>query len=124
MKIYFEDGTLDNMLNLYNASAFEGSNVPYIIDAKNGYTVNEIELEGLLKMEEMHSMKITVYTNSLIALSNRYCWNSELNIPELYFRNIPMGNFIRVDELTDKEIRKSHNLMQMYMHGAFNIVRL
>ena len=62
---------------------------------------------------------VSVYTNSLVALKNSYCWNDELQVSELYLRSSKTGDFVRVGTLTDKEIRKPHNLMSMWINGAF-----
>lgn len=113
MKIYFEDGQL-------NIFALELPNVAHYIDASCGYSANQRLLDKFKKNEEMHNTSISIYTNSLIALSNKYCWNSELKLPELYLREYKDGPFVRVTELTDKEIHQVHNLMQMYINGAFH----
>lgn len=112
MKIYFEDGQLKDF-------TLEVPNRAHRIDAACGYSANRRILDKLAKFEETHPTSIIVYTNSLIALSNQYCWNDELKIPDLYLRESINEGFVRVTMLTDKEIHKAHNLMQMYINGAF-----
>ena len=115
MKIYFENDKLQNQAPAFSNSTHKC----YIVNAGDGYSRNVDTLDILLGEEISSSNEVVVYTNSLFALSNKYCWNKELSVPELYIRPEPGFAFVRVDELTDKEIRKAHNLMQMYMNGAF-----
>ena len=107
MKIYFEDDSL--VLGRY-APDFN-----FVIDAGGGMTHNEDALKLYLKI----TPDCVVYTNSLVAMDNRYCWNKELSVPELYIRRDRFSEWFRVDELTDKEIRQQHNLFSMYRNGAF-----
>lgn len=108
MKIYFEDGYL-----------VLGRNAPdfnFVVNSDSGLTNNERYLEFLLKM----TPDCTVYTNSLVAVHNKYCWNAELKIPELYIRRAPTGEWTRVDQLTQRELREGHNLLNLYWSGGFN----
>lgn len=109
MKLYFEDGRLEPKDDLTVAYDF-------IVDAAEGMTANEVMFERIYK-KHPHSH---VYTNSLIALDNKYCWSSELGVPELYFRVGKGFPWIRVDELTDRELRPAHNLLKMVRGGEFH----
>lgn len=109
MKIYFEDGKL-------NANTEVSPR--YIVDASNGYSENKRELDRI-KENDYNS---TVYTNQIIALSNEYCWNENLGVPELYLR-VSNGKFKRADELTDRELRQAHNLEKLYVNGGFNYIK-
>ena len=109
MKIYFEDGQIlpQSMLPFkYN----------HKIDAADGYSYCDDALYWICKNEP----NSVVYTNALSALYNGYVWNEDLNVPELYIR--PRANykeFVRVDKLTNRELREGHNLMKMYMANEF-----
>ena len=107
MKIYFEDGELRADFTLSPRPDFR-------IDASLGPSANEKSLNEILE----NNPNAVVYTNSLIALSNRYCWDSRISTPELYIRGEKMS-FQRVDSLTEREIREAHNLLYMYLNGAF-----
>lgn len=110
MKIYFEDGELLK-------PDFIEAPIIHIIDAKYGFLKNQ---EALDWYNDHYSYGTGyIYTNSLVALSNEYCWNDELKVPELYIRPSAGREFVRVDKLTLRELRQAHNLMRMYMTNAF-----
>lgn len=75
MKIYFEDGRLRD----WDLTTID---YDHEIDAKDGYACNREDLNNILS--EMPGD--VVYTNSLVALDNRYCWNDKLKVPELHIR--------------------------------------
>ena len=107
MKIYFEDGEL-------NRSQSEEFKYDYLVDAKYGYTQNDSALYGY-----MHSnYDAVIYTNSLVALNNKYAWNEELGVPEIYLPK--NGEFIRIDRLTGRLLREGHNILKMFMAGEFD----
>lgn len=113
MKIYFDDGYLNDR----NLLPFH---CDHIINAKAGYLENVEALDKIRK----YCPKNTVYTNSLVALSTEYCWNEDLQVPELYIRQRKDDDFVRIDQLTTRELRQGHNLLKMYMSnefGNFNI---
>lgn len=109
MKIYFEDGRLE--LKNEPTVAYD-----CIIDAADGMTANETMFEY---MHRVHP-DCNVYTNSIIALNNKYCWSDKLGVPELYFRVDKGFPWIRVDKLTDRELRPAHNLLKMTQGGEFH----
>ena len=107
MKVYFEDGRL-----------VHSSDVPdfnFMIDAGMGVTQNE----SALNLYSNLTPDCAIYTNSLVALNNKYCWNDDLKVPELYLRAGENNEFTRVDQLTDRELREGHNLMALYRNGDF-----
>ena len=108
MRIYFEDGPLLKPISLNFKYDFS-------IDAKNGYSFCESRLETA---QHFHP-DCTIYTNSLIALHNRYAWNEELGVPEIYMRDGEHQIFHRIDKLTQRELRQGHNIMKMYMANEF-----
>ena len=110
MKIYFEDGRLKK--DVLNGA------IPYridlMLDATNGYSYCD---SCLWKMSK-DNYNAVVYTNEITALSNRYAWNKELKVPEIYL--IRDDKFVRIDELTARELREGHNIMKMYISGEFD----
>ena len=108
MKIYFEDGPLTAGQSLKLGCR-------YIVNAATGYSDNERTFDRI-KEEEPN---VSVYTNSLVAIKNSYCWNDELQVPELYLRSSKTGEFVRVDTLTDRALRMPHHLLNLYTSGAF-----
>ena len=108
MKIYFEDGELrKSPINHF-------IDIDHIVEAKYGYYHNEKFLDAI----KAQYPNDTVYTNQITALDNRYAWNAELKVPEVYIRNKD-GVFTRIDELTNRELREAHNLMKMYIANEF-----
>lgn len=109
MKIYFEDGVLTATQQLKLGS-------DYFINAANGYSANERALD---RIKETVPDAI-VYTNSLVPLlySDIYCWDNEAKIFELYIRQ--GDDFVRVDKLTNRELRFGHNLFRLWRAGEFD----
>ena len=111
MQIYFEDGELKPEVR---ATIY----ADHKIDGKNGFRQNERALDEYNKIYKNQTVRI--YTNSLVALSNVYCWNNELQVPELYIRPwFGAKDFVRVDKLTSRMLREGHNLLRMYMANEF-----
>ena len=107
MKIYFEDGELNRPISI----TFDYDRV---VDAKYGFTHNDMMLDGI----KCYDNNASVYTNSLVALDNRLVWNEELGVPEIYLWR---GNeFVRIDKLTNRQLKEGHNIMKMYIAGEFD----
>ena len=109
MKIYFEDYELQPRASL-------PFHVDLVIEAGRGVSQNIDALDITAKMEP----NAVVYTNSIFAFSNQYAWNEKLKAPEVYIRAGEHMVFTRIDELTTKELRESHNLAKMYVAGVFS----
>ena len=109
MKIYFEDGELRTMYQLPIKDYFK-------VDASKGYSENIKDLDIMRE----NNYNATVYTNQIAALSNTYCWESALQVPELYIRAGEHMLFTMIDKLTNRQLRESHNLMKMYINGEFS----
>lgn len=108
MKIYFEDGELRHHTQI----PFE---VDLVVQANLGVSQNIYILDQFAE----HQPDATVYTNSIFAFSNRYAWNEELKVPEIYIRAGEHMEFTRIDKLTTRELREGHNLAKMYVSGEF-----
>lgn len=60
-----------------------------------------------------------VMTNSVIALNNTYAWNNETNSCDIWFwKN---GEWVNIQDTTEREIRQGHNIMHMYLNDAFDL---
>lgn len=105
MKVYFADGTMNKhlMKGIYGKRAVVSS------------------LHGLFEckkdLEHYQEFGYVVMTNSPLALDNKYVWNEELGVPELYLHS--NGKWVRVDKLTDRKLTQGHNLFKLYMAGEF-----
>ena len=113
LKIYFEDSRLYNTDTL----SFEPD---YVVDASLGVTHSLNYLNNLDELSRMRNKDFILYTNSILALSNRYAWNEKTNSSEIYIRRWKDEDFININDLTNREIRYAHNIAKMYINGEFN----
>lgn len=105
MKIYFVDGYIDRR----------------VVESVQDECMVVSALHGISKckkdLEHYKEFGYDVITNSSMALYNKYAWNDELEVPELYlFSN---GEWKRIDELTNRELTQAHNLFKLYLAGEF-----
>lgn len=92
----------------------------YDIDSKTK-GCNFREIVDTLKNHLKHS-KSTIYSTRdkiyLLEFASTYFYNEETKRFEVYIlRN---NNLYNIHDLTEKEIRKAHNLYNMYWAGAFD----
>ena len=115
MKIYFEDGPLEDV-----------SQLPFkpnlIISADDGISsnFNALDFEMHRKCDGVITDDYVIYTNSIAAFRNQYAWNEQLQVPEIYIRAGENQSFTRIDELTERVLREGHNLAHLYVAGEFN----
>ena len=115
MIIYFEDGLIPNE-HVYSITDKELIK----IDARLGFTDN---YNKLVAIEAEKDFDTEIYTNSVVALSNRWCWDKENKIPQLYIRN-KNNEWKNIVYFTDRELRQGHNIMTIYMNGEFKELNL
>ena len=111
MKILFFDGPIRNWSR--------PASIEYhlTVDAAYGPADNEAVL-----LEAHHYLNnAIILTNSLVALNHKYGWNKEDGCTDIYFYVESKHDFVRCDELTEREIREGHNIMKMYLNGAFDL---
>lgn len=116
MRIYFYDGSLCE-------ASKPGDEMYYRIDAMDGPTTCKINIQGLSDMvnhNEIAYDNVAILSNSLVALSHEYGWNEREGHTDIYIWRFDLNKYVRIDELTDKEIRKAHNIEKMYRAGVFN----
>ncbi len=109
MKIYFEDGELRDTTVVTN---------PYtgiVVDAANGVSANIMTLDACAKCRPND----IVYTNSIFAFHNMYAWNEEFKVPEIFIRAGEACTWVRIDKLTNRELKRGHNLAHLYVAGEF-----
>ena len=112
MKILFYDGDVRQWCRPTNI----GRNY-HILDAARGPSDNIERLE----LARLNYYDCVIFTNSLVALDHRYGWNKKENHTDIYFYVESKHDFVRCDELTDREIREGHNIMKMFMNGVFDL---
>lgn len=110
MIIYFEDDSITNGC-MYSETGEEFIKV----DAGDGYTANYIRL---LAIEKKRDFNTQVYTNSIVALSGRWCWDEENRIPQLFLRN-QNNEWKNITRFTNRELRQEHDLAKLYINGEF-----
>lgn len=121
MNIIFIDGKIPYDGNKYSdkfkdalKEAFDENNIIVYVDA--AYGVNKCQE----KIEDCFANNVKyVVTNDIISWGNQeYSWDDIENKCCAYIYYDDLGEIFSVEELTDKEIRKSNNLEKMYLNGA------
>lgn len=122
MNIIFIDGKIpidgdkysDRFKNAFE-EAFDDLNIIVNVDAANGVCKCQERIEDCLANDVRY-----VITNDIISWGNQeYSWDDIENKCCAYIYYDDLGEIFSVEELTDKEIRKSNNLEKMYLNGAF-----
>lgn len=131
MKILFYDGDVEKLYaetDYFNSimEEIEKRVSPYpdhvrFINAKYGPKRNEEMLDESLDLDQTRGLNVVVVTNSLVALSNKYCWDQRTGRCELYIFRPDKKWFVNAQDLTEKEIRECHNLEALYRNGAFDL---
>ena len=83
------------------------------VDAGDGVSSNIEKLEEIRKTNK----NAVILTNSIFAFSTQYGWDFEENHVDVYLWKD--NQFVRIDELTEKELRVAHRLDKMYVAGVF-----
>lgn len=112
MKVYFEDGKLRH----YSTLPVE---IEFTVNAGDGVNACIDRLDLFMRQRP----DAIIYTNSIFAFHNMYAWNEELGVPEIYIRAGEQEEWVRVDQLTRRELRRAHNLAHMYVAGEFDKMR-
>lgn len=110
MIIFFEDGSINNSLLIDGKEVFK-------IDAAFGVTIN---YNMLLAIDKEMDFDTRVYTNSIIALSNRWCWDEQSEVPQVYIRNAD-HKWEHITHFTNRQLKQGHNLEKMYRSGEFDV---
>lgn len=121
MNIIFIDGKIPHDGNKYSdkfndalKEAFDENNIIVYVDAAYGVNKCQEKIEDCLANDVRY-----VITNDIISWGNQeYSWDDIENKCCAYIYYDDLGEIFSVEELTDKEIRKSNNLEKMYLNGA------
>lgn len=110
MIVYFEDKSITNDWLLD-----ENGEELIKVNAGMGYSYCRNQLRYI---KDNYPFDTKVYTNSLDAFSNFWCWDDEKKMPMIYIRD-DSGQWKLIGELTDRELRMGHNLEKLYVNGVF-----
>ena len=124
MKIFFIDGSIEpadsvsqeRFNNVYlRIKEIVGNHEVDIeeVDAGDGVSSNIEKLEEMRKTDK----NVVILTNSIFSFSTQYGWDFEENHVDVYLWKD--NHFVRIDELTERELRFPHRLDKMYMAGEF-----
>lgn len=108
-KVIFYDGDM---------SEVPISNACFCVYARDGYSHNQKYLKTINKVVQ----NATVLTNDLLVWGNDIAWwNDKENKCQAYILKNINGKWkeINIQDLTEKEIRQAHDIVRMYMAGAF-----
>lgn len=122
MNIIFIDGKIPYDGNKYSdkfkdalKEAFDENNIIVCVDAAYGVNKCQEKIENCFANNVKY-----VITNDIVSWGNQeYSWDDIENKCCAYIYYDDLGEIFSVEELTDKEIRKSNNLEKMYLNGAF-----
>ena len=121
MKVLFYDGNL--LGKDFPSYAFDKAvSINYkgyecTINAAYGYSRCKEILDSIIEDQP----DTVVLSNSLVALDNTYCWDEETNSCELYIYDKRKDEFVKAQDLTEREIKQGHNLEALYRNGAFDL---
>jgi hypothetical protein len=114
IKILFYDGCL------------KGRNIEmkYRIDADRGYKDNIECFYNIIKRHEERQGKedLAIITNQIALLNTECSFDSDGNC-QVYFWSKTQEKWLNAQDLTDKALRKGHNIEMMYRNGVFDEVR-
>ena len=123
MNIIFIDGKIpldgggysDKFVNAFRDAFDEYGTIIVDVNAANGVNKCQERIEDCLANDVKY-----VVTNDVVSWGNQeYSWDDIENKCCAYVYYDDLGEIFSVEELTDKEIRKSNNLEKMYLNGAF-----
>lgn len=108
--------TLNAFDGFVNDEGMGGQACGYVIGAGDGVESNIARMEILYKDSRA---RWNILTNQIVLLDHRYCWDNAFAIPErAYIFEPTQEKFYHIQELTNKEIRESNNIMKMYLNGG------
>lgn len=123
MNIIFIDGKIpfdrgrysDKFTNAFRAAFGEYGTIIVCVDAATGVNKCQEKIENCFANNVKY-----VITNDIVSWGNQeYSWDDIENKCCAYIYYDDLGEIFSVEELTNKEIRKSNNLEKMYLNGAF-----
>lgn len=109
--IYFIDGPIE----YEHISLMSEDEYTVVLNAAEGPSDNIEFAKGIQKNQ---SLNANIVTNSIVLMNFDFGWvDGKCSI---YLFNELTNSFINIQNLTDKELRRAHNIAKMYMAGSFN----
>ena len=110
MIVFFEDGPIAN-----KTLVIDGQEILIKVDAGDGFTNC---LNKFIAITNKLPFNTMVYTNSLDAFSNSWCWDDVKKIPMIYIRD-KTHEWKLISDCTTRKLRRAQNLEKMYVNGIF-----
>lgn len=104
MKVYFEDDVLYDI-----PEGCEDS----LISANGGVSYCLKELDWWKRYDP----SCPIYTNFLLALSPKYCWDDVNDVCDAYVRR--GGKWVNLQDTTSRKLNKNFNIPKLYLAGEF-----
>ncbi len=117
IKICFHDGYL-----FYDVMKSQGLDVVYPIDANMGYSENICKFKNIINEHKAQKrmQDLVLVTNQIALLNTEFSFDSNGKC-QVYFWSKEQRKWINAQDLTQKELRKGHNIEMMYRNGVFDI---
>ena len=119
MRVYFCDesisdvfGHLPKTLPMALRNGQEASHLT-MIDAGSGYS------KCIFMAETCKKINMAVVTNCTALLNSDYCWDEDKQRFDCYFYDKENKEWRNIHTLTDKDLRKAHNIEKMFRAGSF-----
>ena len=109
MIVFFEDGAIANRSLVIDG----GETIK--VDAGAGYSACRRQLRSI---DTNLPFDTKVYTNSLDAFSNFWCWDEQKKMPMIYIRD-NANRWALISTLTTRQLRVAQNLEKLYVNGEF-----
>lgn len=90
-----------------------------ILSAADG----ESQLYWEAQAVEQSTADSILLTNSTFLLNfDRFTWDDEKQVFKVWFWNEHLREFRHINDLTQKDLRRAHNIVKLYQNGALDVM--